>query len=140
MRWGQWFFWGLAALLSTGCSHALSPGVRQQIDTTLSLTQLRTTPEAYKDAIVMLGGDILSTRNLTEGTLSKCAAGCRTDRLIGSTEGASWRFARGTLRFYSKGRQVTLAGRVLGTHRHGWGDHVRPPTGLLLSCHMRPNC
>src|SRR5678816_4093002 len=29
----------------------------------------RTTPEAYKDSIVMLGGDILSTRHLTEGTL-----------------------------------------------------------------------
>lgn len=69
MQWEQWFFWGLSALLSTGCSHALSSAVRQQIDTTLSLTQLRTTPEAYRDGIVMLGGDILSTRNLTEGTL-----------------------------------------------------------------------
>ena len=69
MRWWQWFFWGLAARLSTGCRHALSPAVRQQIDTTLSFTQLRTTPEAYKDRIVMLGGDILSTRNLTQGTL-----------------------------------------------------------------------
>jgi len=42
--------------------------VRQQVDTTLSLTQLRITPGAYKDRIVMLGGDIVSTRNLTEGT------------------------------------------------------------------------
>ena len=40
MRWWLWFFWGLAALLSAGCSHALSPAVRQQIDTTLSFTQL----------------------------------------------------------------------------------------------------
>jgi len=69
MRWWPWLFWGLAALLSAGGSHALSQVVRQQIDTTLSLTQLRTTPEAYKDRIVMLGGDILSTRNRTEGTL-----------------------------------------------------------------------
>jgi hypothetical protein len=64
MQWWQWFFRGLA-LLSAGGSHALSPAVRQQIDTTLSLTQLPTTPEAYKNSIVMLGGDILSTRNLT---------------------------------------------------------------------------
>ena len=69
MRWWLWFFWGLAARLSAGCRHALSPAVCQQIDTTLSLTQLRTTPEAYKDCIGMLGGDILSTRHLTEGTL-----------------------------------------------------------------------
>ena len=41
----------------------------QQIDATLSLTQLRTTPEACKDRIVMLCGDILSACNLAEGTL-----------------------------------------------------------------------
>jgi outer membrane lipoprotein len=69
MRWWHWFVWGLAALLSAGCSHALSPAVRQQIDTSLSLIQLRMNPEAYKDRIVMLGGEILSTSNLTEGTL-----------------------------------------------------------------------
>jgi outer membrane lipoprotein len=62
------FSGGLAALLSAGCRHALSPAVRQQIDTTL-FTQPHTTPDAYKDRIVMLGGNILSTRNLTEGML-----------------------------------------------------------------------
>ena len=38
---------------------------RQQIDTTLSLTQLCPTPEAYKEHIVMLDEDVLSIRNLT---------------------------------------------------------------------------
>jgi len=69
MRQWPWFFRDLVALLSAGCSPTLSPVVCQQIDTTLSLTQLRTTPEACKDRIVMLGGDILSARNLTESTL-----------------------------------------------------------------------
>ena len=69
MRWWQWFFWGLAALLSTGCSHALSPAVRQQIDTSLSLAQLRAAPDSYKGHVAMLGGDIVNIRNLTEGTL-----------------------------------------------------------------------
>ena len=55
MRRWPWFFWGLAALLSAGCSHALSVAVRQQIDTIISLTQLRPTPGAHKDHIVMLG-------------------------------------------------------------------------------------
>ena len=77
MRWWQWLFWGLVVLVSTGCSHVLSSGVRQQIDTTLSLAQLRATPGAYKDRAVMLGGEILSARNLAEGTLppGHCAAG-----------------------------------------------------------------
>jgi starvation-inducible outer membrane lipoprotein len=71
MRWWQWLRWGLVALLSTGCGHALSSGVRQQIDTTLSLAQLRAAPEAYKDRIVMLGGELVSTRNLAAGTVRK---------------------------------------------------------------------
>jgi outer membrane lipoprotein len=65
---GSGFSGVLQHSLALGCSHALSLVVRQQVDTTLSLTQLRTTPGAYKDRIVMLGGDIVSTRNLTEGT------------------------------------------------------------------------
>ena len=69
MRWWHWFFWGLAALLSAGCSHALSPVVRQQIDTSLSLAQLRAAPDSYKGHVAMLRGDIVSIRNLTEGTL-----------------------------------------------------------------------
>jgi hypothetical protein len=74
LRWWRWFFWSLAALLGAGCSHALSPEVRQQIDTTLSLTQLRTNPEAYKDRIVMLGGEIVSTSNLTIASEDSVAA------------------------------------------------------------------
>ena len=69
MHWWQWFFWGLVALLSTGCSHVLSPVVRQQIDTTLSLIPLHTTSETYKDRVVRRRGDILSIRNLAESTL-----------------------------------------------------------------------
>ena len=94
MQWWQWFFWGLA-LLSAGCSHALSPAVRQQFDTTLSLTQLYTTPEAYKDSFVMSGGDILSTRTLAEGTLFKVLQKPldTTDRPLDMdrTAGSPWR-------------------------------------------------
>ena len=100
MRWWQWFFWGLAALLSAGCSHALSSAVRQQIDTTLSFAQLRTNPDAYKGHVVMLGGDILSTQNLTEGALLEVLQKrwmTQTGRLPRiAPKGASWRFARGT--------------------------------------------
>jgi outer membrane lipoprotein len=114
-------FWGLAALLGTGRSHVLSSAVRQQIDTTLSLTQLRTTPEAYKDGIVMLSGDILNTHNLTEGTflevlqksLDAIDRPLDTDR----PEGRFMALCEGDLdpAVYSKGRQGTRAGRVLGT-------------------------
>lgn len=120
--------------------------MRQQIDTTLSLTQLSTTPEAYKDNILMLGGDILSTRNLSEGTLSK---GCKNRRIlridslvwIGS-KSASRRFVRDTS-IYNKERQVILAGRDLGTRTDTVGEitYLYPYTGLLgglsLAAHAR---
>jgi outer membrane lipoprotein len=136
MRWGQWFFWSLAALLSAGPNHALLPAVRQQIDTTL--TQLRTTHEAYKDSIVMLGGDIVSTRNLTEGTLLEVLQKPldATDRPLDTdrTEGRFMALCEGHLdpAVYSKGRQVTLAGRVLGTRTDTVGEitYVSP----LLAC------
>jgi len=138
MRWWQWFVWGLAALLGAGCSHALSPAVRQQIDTTLSLTQLRTSPEAYKDRIVMLGGEILSTNNLTEGTLLEVLQKPldATDRPLATdrTEGRFMALCEGYLdpAIYSKGRLVTLAGRVLGTRTNTVGEitYVYP----LLAC------
>jgi outer membrane lipoprotein len=112
--------------------------VCQQIDTTLSLTQLRTTPEAYKDGIMMLGGDILRTRNLTEGTLLEVLQKPldATDRLL-DTDRIEERFmalCEGylDLAVYSKGRQVTLVGRVLGTRTDTLGEitYVYP----LLAC------
>ena len=68
-QWLLWGLWGCVALLSAGCTHALSPGVRQQVESTISLTQLRAAPESYTGHTVMLGGDILSAHNLAEGTL-----------------------------------------------------------------------
>ena len=138
MRWWQWFFRGLAALLSAGCSHALSSTVRQQIDTSLSLAQLRAAPDSYKGHIVMLGGDIVSTRNLTEVTLLEVLQKPRdaTDRPLATdqTEGRFMALCEGYLdsAVYSKGRQVTLAGRVLGTRTDTVGEitYVYP----LLAC------
>jgi outer membrane lipoprotein len=149
MRRWPWFFLGLVALLSAGCSHAPSAAVRQQIDTTLSLTQLRTTPEAYKDRIMMLGGDILSTRNLTEGTLLEVLQKPldAADRPLATdrTEGRFMALCEGYLdpAVYSKGRQVTLAGRVLGTRIDTVGEITYIyiltclPGGLSLAAHAR---
>ena len=138
MRRWQWFFWGLVAFLGTGCSHALSSGVRQQVDTTLSLAQLRAAPEAYKDRVVMLGGEMLSTRNLAAGTLleilQKPLDSTGRPRDTDHTEGRFMALCEGYLdpAVYSKGRQATLAGRVLGTRTDAVGEmtYVYP----LLAC------
>jgi outer membrane lipoprotein len=87
---------------------------------------------------MVLGGDILSTHNLTEGTLLEVLqklldatdGPLDTDR----TEGRCMALCEGYLdpAVYSEGRQVTLAGRVLGTRTGTVGEitYVYP----LLAC------
>jgi len=146
--WGQWCGWGLGclvALLSTGCSQALSPAVRQQIDKTISFTQLRTAPETYKDRIVMLGGDILSTRNLAQGTLlevlHKPLDSADRPRETDQTEGRFMALCDGYLEpaIYRKGRQITLAGRVLGSRTDTIGEVTYTyPYLACLEVHLWP--
>jgi outer membrane lipoprotein len=138
MRRWQWLLGSLVTLLCVGCSHGLSPQVRQQVDSTLSLAQLRSAPETYKGRTVMLGGDILSVRNLTEGTLLEVLHKPldSTDRplLTDHTEGRFMALCEGYLEpaIYSKGRQITLAGRVEGSRTDTVGEvtYVYP----LVSC------
>lgn len=141
MRMGPWLLcsvWGLVALLSAGCSHTLSSEVHQQADSTLSLTQMRAAPETYTGRTVVLGGDILSTRNLAEGTLLEVLHKPldSTDRplVTDRTEGRFMALCEGYLdpAVYSQGRQVTLAGRVLGSRTEAVGEisYIYP----LLSC------
>jgi outer membrane lipoprotein len=112
--------------------------VRQQIDATLSLAQLRAAPEAYKNRVVMLGGEIVSTRNLAAGTLlevlHKPLDGAERPLDTDQTEGRFMALCEEYLdpAVYSKERQVTLAGRVLGTRTDTIGEmaYVYP----LLAC------
>jgi outer membrane lipoprotein len=86
----------------------------------------------------MLGGDIVSIRNLTEGTLLEMLQKPldATDRPLDTdqTEGRFMALCDGHLdpAVYSKGRQVTLAGLVLGTRTDTVGEitYVYP----LLAC------
>lgn len=137
MRW-QWLLWGFIAFLSAGCTHAVSSGVRQQVDTTLSLAQIRSAPDAYKGRIIMLGGDIVSTRNLAEGTLIEVLHKPLDSRdrplLTDRTEGRFMALCQGYLdpAIYSTGREITLAGRVEGSRTDTVGEltYVYP----LISC------
>ena len=137
-QWLLWGVWGCVALVSAGCTHVLSPGVRQQVDRTITFTQLRAAPESYTGRIVLLGGDIVSTRNLAEGTLievlQKPLTASDRPRDTDQTEGRFMALCNGYLdpAIYSKGRQITLAGRVLGSRTDTIGEitYVYP----LLAC------
>ena len=137
-RCGLWGIVGLVALLGMGCAHAISESLRTQAEPSIPFAQLRANPDAYKDRTVILGGEILQTSNLREGTrlevlqrpLSRAEAPLTTD----STGGRFIALCDGYLdpAVYAPGRRITIAGRVLGTYtgKVGEVDYVYP----LISC------
>jgi outer membrane lipoprotein len=140
-RWshpGLWGLIGLAALLGMGCAHAISETIRMQAEPSIPFAELRANPEAYKDRTVILGGDILQTSNLREGTrleilqkpLKRSEAPVTTD----STGGRFMALCDDYLdpAVYAPGRRITVAGRVLGTYQGKVGEvDYRYP---LISC------
>jgi outer membrane lipoprotein len=63
-----WVLIGWVALVGMGCTHVISEPMRQQAQPLVSFVELRTNPEAFKGHTVILGGEILQTNNLREGT------------------------------------------------------------------------
>ena len=141
MRW-LWCFrvwaWAALAFASLGCAHTISEPLRQQADTTVTLMQLRETPEAYKDRIVILAGEILQTQNTRDGTLleilQKPMNAYERPLRVDQTQGRYMALCGHYLdaAIYKKGREITIAGRVLGTRkgRVGEVEYTYP----LISC------
>jgi outer membrane lipoprotein len=141
MRWSQWALWGgigWLALLEMGCAHAISGSLRTQAEPPLPFTQLRANPEAYKDRTVILGGEILGTDNLRNGThievLQKPLDRAEAPRLTDNTGGRFMALCNDYLdpAVYAPGRRITVAGHVLGayTGKVGEVEYLYP----LISC------
>jgi outer membrane lipoprotein len=131
IRWSQWGRWGVLgwiALLGMGCAHAISDSLRAQAEPPLPFAQLRVNPEAYKDHTVILGGEILSTEPLRDGTrievLQKPLDRAEAPRITDNTGGRFMAFCDGYLdpAVYAPGRRITVAGRVLGTYAGKVGE------------------
>lgn len=137
-QWMSAWVVSLLALCALGCSHGLSSAIRQQVDNTLSMEQLRTNPDTYTDRVVMLGGEVVTMRNFTDSTRLEIlqkpldAAGMPYD--VDQSKGRFMAQCDTYLdpTIYTKGRQVTIAGRVLGslTDTIGEAEYVYP----LISC------
>ena len=128
----------LIALTLLGCAHAISEPLRQQATPPIPFPQLQSDPESYKDRLVILGGTILETRNTEEGTvlevLQKPLSGAGRPLLTDQTAGRFMALCETYLdpAVYTKNRDVTVAGRVLGARSGQIGEatYVYP----LLSC------
>lgn len=137
-----WFIkrFGLLMLVVTvsGCVHAVSEAVRQQADLNVSFEQLVVDPQAYLDHVVIAGGTILEAQNIDQTTvlevlqrpLDGYEQPLQVDRSAGRFMARCDMYLDPAI--YTQGRDVTVAGRVLGsqTGKVGESTYMYP----LLSC------
>jgi outer membrane lipoprotein len=140
-----WMFIGWLALAGMGCTHVISETVRQQAQPLVSFTELRTNPEALKGRTVILGGEILQTTNLRDGTrievLQRPLSGSEAPKLTDASGGRFMAFCKEYLdpAIYAQQRRITVAGQVLGrfSGKVGEVDYTYP----MISCeetHLLP--
>jgi outer membrane lipoprotein len=118
----------LAMLLLVGCAHVISKGVLQEVDTSISFTQLSKAPEAYQGKTVLVGGDVIETQNLLDKTqivILQRPLGSRGEPGMGDV--SEGRFIIQTPEFldpaiYSPGRKLTVAGTVVGKEMRPLGE------------------
>jgi outer membrane lipoprotein len=133
-----WVLISWVALVGMGCAHVISEPMRQQAQPLVSFAELRTNPEAVKGHTVILGGEILQTNNLRDGTrieiLQRPLSGSETPRLTDTTGGRFMAFCNEYLdpAVYAPQRRITIAGRVQGSYlgKVGEVDYMYP----LISC------
>jgi outer membrane lipoprotein len=129
---------GWLALAGLGCAHVISEPLRQQAHPPVSFAQLRANPDALKGRTVILGGEILQTTNLRDGTrieiLQRPLSASETPQLTDTTGGRFMAFCEEYLdpAVYAPRRRITVAGLVQGSYTGQIGevDYVYP----LISC------
>jgi outer membrane lipoprotein len=121
-----------------GCQHTISETLRQQAEPVVSFEALRGDPDAFKGRTVILGGDILKTHNTPQQTsieilqkpLDRFEAPQITDQTAGRFIAQCDQYLDPAI--YDQGRQITVAGKVLGSYagQVGKADYLYP----LISC------
>lgn len=138
LGWAPRWLVSLLILMALGCSHAISPNLRQQASPPIPFDQLHAAPEQYKARTVILGGTILTTENLAESTrielLQKPLDRSERPKLTDATGGRFMALCKGYLdpAVYASQRRLTIAGEVLGSYQGkvGEADYAYP----LISC------
>jgi outer membrane lipoprotein len=128
----------IVCLASLGCQHTISATRRQQAKPAVSFEALRADPDVFKGRTVILGGDILKTQNTQQQTsieilqkpLDRFEAPLITDQTAGRFIAQCDQYLDPAI--YDQGRQVTIAGKVLGRYDGQVGEaaYLYP----LISC------
>lgn len=104
----------------SGCAHVVSEGLRSQVDTSIPPSLLFADPEAYRGRVVILGGDIVSTENTSNGTTVEVVQKPLDHR--GRPQVSDRSVGRFLVLFdgyldpliYQKGKLITVAGEIIG--------------------------
>jgi outer membrane lipoprotein len=116
----KWFLLLFLILLS-GCAHVISKDSRTKSDPSLTLSQARHNPEAFKGKWVVWGGEIVETVNQKEGTtqieiFQKPLSWRGEPKETTASEG---RFLVFIDRYsdpyvFRRGKKITVAGEIVG--------------------------
>ena len=112
----------------SGCASVFSGQMLQGVDRSLTVGVLRTNPDRYRDARVVLAGEIIDTRPRAGGTeievLSRPLGDGDAPQRTDATDGRFIMIAPGFLdpAVYARGRRVSMVGTVLGGEERALGD------------------
>jgi len=119
----------IAALLpAAGCAPPFPKDLLDKVNTTVSFPALREDPDKHKGALVMLGGMIVDSKNLKEGTIIEVlqkpldneARPLNTDATDGRFIVTSDKFLDAAV--YHPGRLITIIGEVVGRKTQPLGE------------------
>jgi len=116
------------SLLCAGCAPVISQGALKEVDQTLSFEQVLENPQAYKGRIVLLGGDIIETQNLSDRTLiivlQRSLGFNKKPKAKDVSRGRFIVYILGFLdpAIYRQGRKITVVGSVMGRELRTLGE------------------
>lgn len=128
----------LFTILLPGCAHVVSKESRDRVDMGIAPIDVLKDPDAYKGKLVILGGIIASSINTEEGTYIEMVQKPLDYR--GRPEDTDISHGRFLILYegyldiaiYSRGREVTVAGEVIGKRIRPLGE-IRYPYLLIKS-------
>ncbi len=133
----------LAIIISAGCAPPFSKALLDKTQKNVPFAALQKEPENYSGKLLMLGGTIVDTKNLKEGTqlevLQRPLDGegqpTQTDETGGRFLVVTSQFLDGAV--YHRGRSVTIIGEVTGSKVQPLGElQYRYPVLTAKELHL----
>jgi outer membrane lipoprotein len=124
-----WFLFLVFIFLLSGCAHVISKDLRIKSDPSLTLGQVRQNPDAFKEKLVIWGGEIIETVNQRDGTTQievfQRPLGWRGEpKETSYSEGRFLVLADPYLDPYifRRGKRITVGGEIIGEKNKPLGE------------------